>query len=302
MVAMIVTCSTATVNGQTPLQFRGIPTPTQGNQFSSPASLAPYYYDLTDDFNRDSTLVDTKVDGYQIGYVPPFQFDPNTGEPVPDGPLAGLAEQLNGQWMGSRDYVTSSVDDGFVSRSTGIGPAVTCLPWRVHATLGKQYLVEMTAEVALGETVRLGYFGDVNEFGTAQGLDGQLGQLILGLTRVDEDTVTWEVAWDDNGQRVTATGAPLTSAVDEQIRFQLAWDDIRSGNDTLSAWVETGQGNINVLAQNMNTEIDVFGAGFELSGTGSRVFDFVTAVPEPTGLLTTLCGLIWFAGIRRRFQ
>jgi hypothetical protein len=204
--------------------------------------------------------------------------------------------------MGSNDYVTTSIDGGSVSRASGEGRAVTCLPWRVTPTLGDSYMLEMTAVVADGETVSLGYFGDVSEFGTAEGLAGGLGQLVLGITRSGE-TLEWEVSWQDHGVRSTTTGAAIADvAVDEEVRLQLGWEDLfASGNDLFDAWLDTSAGTTHLAAGNMTDEIDVFGAGFELfGGTGSRITGFAAAVPEPGSLLMSVLGMFWLAGLRRQ--
>jgi hypothetical protein len=272
--------------------FRGIPLPFKGNELTTPTSYVPMYTDFSDNFARDGALNDSVVDGFRTGYVPPFEFDP-AGNPVPDGLLTGVAAHLAGRWMpqSGSDYVTSNLKGGSVRRVTDGGPAVACLPWRVYPELGRGYLLEMSAIVAEGETVSMAYFGDVQAYGTSQGLDNELGQLVLGIARGTQaagtqDQLTWNIAWDDNGSRRELSGPSIASLNGEEIRMQLRWDDIRnSGNDLFDAWLETGSGNQQLLSGSMSTEIDVFGAGFELNGTGSMITGFLTAVPEPSSAL-----------------
>jgi MYXO-CTERM domain-containing protein len=301
LIAIISAALNATARGQE--FFRGIPLPFNNNEL--PNVFQPMYVDFSDDFGRDGSLNDTVVDGFRTGYVPPFELDP-TGNPVPDGPLTGIAALLAGRWMPATgdDFVTSSLNGGSVGRVTDDGPAVACLPWRVYPSLGQGYLIEMSAMVAAGETVSMAYFGDVSEFGTAQGLANELGQLVLGITRgtgSQTDQVTWTIAWDDDGNRREFSGQAVASADGEELRMQLHWDDIRdSGNDLFDAWLETGSGNQQLLQGTMGTEIDVFGAGFEISGTGSRITSLLTAVPEPSSMLLGLFGLLLLGRKRRR--
>lgn len=303
LVAIIAASLSANAMGQT---FRGIPIPTNGNSISSPTSYAPMYSDFTDSFARDGLLGNTVVDGFRTGYVPPYEFDAK-GNSVPDGPLTGETARLAGRWMpiDGSEYVTSSLNGGFVQRASDEGRAVACLPWRVYPELGQGYLLEMSAVVAEGETVSLAYFGDVNAFGADNGLDGQLGQLVLGISRGleaegTEDQLSWSIAWDDNGSRQEFSGTSIASMLGEEVRMQLRWDDLRnSGNDLFDAWIETSNGNQRLLEGQMGTEIDVFGAGFEISGTDSRITGFVSAVPEPSSILTGLFGLL-LLGMRFR--
>ena len=126
----------------------------------------------------------------------PQEIDPATGQRVADGPLPGGLADLHGRWMASDDsYVTTTLNGGSVQRNTADGRAVACLPWRVWSGLGDSYYLEMSAIVATGETVSLGYFGDP-VFGSALGLDGRLGQLVLNVSR---GTVQCESGHDQRG-------------------------------------------------------------------------------------------------------
>ena len=250
------------------------------------------YTDFSDNFARDGALNDSVVDGFRTGYVPPFEFDP-AGNPVPDGLLTGVARNLPVAGCLKVAAITSHRASMAArsDESPTAGPAVACLPWRVYPELGEVYLLEMSAIVAEGETVSMAYFGDVQAYGTSQGLANELGQLVLGIARGTQaagtqDQLTWNIAWDDNGSRREFSGTSIASLNGEEIRMQLRWDDIRnSGNDLFDAWLETGSGNQQLLSGSMSTEIDVFGAGFELNGTGSMITGFLTAVPEPSSAL-----------------
>lgn len=283
-------------------RFRGIPLDQGTNRLDSGAfdrTDMPYWIDIRDSFHRDGLLGLSEADGEQVGFVPPV-----VDEPVPDGPLTGDAAAAHGRWMPEQgDYVTSIADGGSVRRSTNIGPAVACLPWHVIAGLGDRYLIEMDAVVAVGESVTLGYFGDITQTGSAQGLNGDLGALILEIERphTSPDEVIWTVEWDLNGnrQRLSSTTA---AAIDDEMRLQLAWEDLAaSGNDLFDAWLETSSGNRRLAQGNMATEIDVFGAGFEIEGLGSYVTSFAAAVPEPaTGSLLCIGLLGWMRPKRQQ--
>ena len=263
-------------------EFRGIPL-REGTEFLSPAfdRGSSYWTDMSDSFNRNGRLGLSDVDGDQVGFVPPV-----TDLPVPSGPLTGDLADEHGRWMPPHgDYVTSTEHGGSVRRANGSGIAVACLPWHVISGLGDRYMIEMDAVVAVGESVTIGYFGDITQTGSAQGLNGDLGQLILEVERsaAAPDEVTWTIEWDLNGNRQQVVST-LDAPVDEEMRLQLAWDDLkRSGNDLFDAWIATSDGNNRRLAQGtMGTAIDVFGVGFEIEGTGSYITGFAAAVPEPT--------------------
>ena len=286
--------------------FRGIPLDQGGNVFQSPVfgrpNGLPYFYDLTDDFARDGNLGDSNVDGFEIGFIPPFAG-------VPWGPLTGAAADQHGRWMPTHDndYITHSDDGGYVTRLTGAGAAATCLPWEVEPGLGDRYLIEMSAVIAEGETVRLGFFADVDDpaVSPAEGLAGNLGELVLGITRgsgAEADELSWVVQWNDGEDRRTTTSSTtISSTVGEEVRLQLAWDDLNnSGNDLFDAWIETASGNQNIVQSGMSTEIGVFGVGFEITGMGSRITGFGAAVPEPASGVLSLCLIGGVLFLRRR--
>ena len=145
--------------------FRGIPleqTNSLGasNRFSSPVlGGREFYADVVDLFGREGELVGSRADMRVLGLVSPLNG-------VPKGPLTGDAADRAGRWIGNADYVVSN---GQVRRATGEGIAITHLPWRVTERLGDDYLLEMSAVVAAGETALLGYLGDVNIVGTGSG-------------------------------------------------------------------------------------------------------------------------------------
>ncbi len=280
--------------------FRGIPQEQPNaagvsNRFSSPLLGGRDFYadveDLFSESGRGDRLLGTRADTRIVGLVAPF-------DGVPNGPLTGNAAEAAGQWLGDSDYVIS---DGRVQRSTGEGIAVTRLPWRVTERLGDDYLLEMSAVVAAGETARLGYYGDLDSLGTA----GEFGELVMGIERIDATQLRWSVAWNmDDGSRqefssflTTPDGSPS-----EEIKLQLGWTDMFGrNNDLFDAWLETSAGNTQLLSGNMATEIDVHSAGFELTGLESYVTGFRTAVPEPGTVCLAIIGLIGTLALRRRY-
>lgn len=278
--------------------FRGVLTDVVSDEGTSNRYFAPvfqrhspWYIDVQDSFGREGLLLDGVADTWRNGFVPPFAN-------VPRGPLTGSAAELAGRWMGHTLFETRN---GKVGRVESDKVAVACIPWRVTQDLGDDYLLSMTAFVAQGETVRLGYFGDVATFGTAEGLSGQLGQLVLDVSRGegdDAEQIVWSVAWDMNGNRQTFTST-TTAPVDEELTMQLGWlDDNKTNNDLFDAWIVTSEGPDHLLAGNMFTAIEVFGAGFQMSGEGSYIRELIAAVPEPnTGVMLTLGSLLAF---RRR--
>ena len=283
-------------------EFRGIPL-NEGTRLDSDAFNrvnTPYWIDISDDFNRDGLLGLSEADGDQVGFIPPTGFDD-----APDGPLTGDAADAHGRWMPEQgDYITSSANGGRVQRSTNNGHEVACLPWHVIAGLGDRYMIEMDAVVAAGESVTLGYFGDITQTGSALGLNGELGQLILEIEReiANPEEITWTVEWDFNGNRQRVVSS-TTAAVDDELRLQLAWEDLEgSGNDLFDAWLETSSGNQRLAMGNMGVEIDVFGAGFEIEGLNSYVTGFAAAVPEPSTSTTTVASLlsVGLLGLLRR--
>ena len=303
-VAAIVVAGMAA--GASAWEFRGIELDQGGNALIAPTlergsiQNKPYYVDVSDSFSRDGNLANSQSDGWQVGFVPP-------AENLPSGPLSAGYDALHGQWMSSHanEYMTSTTNGGRVQRATGDGVSVTCLPWVVEEGLGDFYHIEMTANVAEGESVQLGYFGDINEFGAAQGLAGELGQLVLGIERgsgTESEELTWTVSWDMEGNRQQFSATYSDNVpVGEEIKLQLGWlDDNANGNDLFDAWLETSNGNTRLAEGNMATDIDVFGIGFEFSGTGSYGTGFAAAVPEPAtgGLL--MFGMIGLVGATRR--
>lgn len=297
---------TSLANDATATDFRGLPLDQGGNELFNPTldrildTGTPYWLDLTDNFNRDGALPGSEVDGWQVGFVPPA-FG------VPDGELSGTAADDHGRWMSGQEdeYVTTTEGGGRVQRLTGDGVSVTCLPWVVEEGLGDYYTIEMMAHVAAGESVQLAYFGDVNQFGAAQGLANELGQLVLGIERgtgASEEQLTWTIAWDIEGNRQEFSATlPRNVAVGDEVRLQLGWLD-EGQNDLFDAWLETPDGTTTRLGQgNMLTSIEVRGVGFEFSGLGSYASSFAAAVPEPSTVGLLLSGLLLMAGaIRRR--
>ena len=282
--------------------FRGIPleqTDASGltNRFSSPAlGGREFYIDVADLFSqagRAGELLGSRADARVLGLVAPF-------EGVPHGPLTGGAADTAGRWKGHSDYV---VVNGQVRRATGEGIAISHLPWRVTERLGDDYLLEMSAVVAAGETARFGYLGNVDTVGAELGLDGELGELVMGIERIDGTQLKWSVAWNmDDGSRQEFSSLLNTphDTTDEQIKLQLGWTDIfDSSDDLFDAWLETSAGNTQLLSGNMSTEIDVHSAGFELTGPDTYVTGFRAAVPEPGTCLLSLIGVIGLVTLRR---
>lgn len=287
--------------------FRGILKSQGGNELlNSPSDFAPFYVDISDSFGRDGSLIGSVADGWNIGFVSPHEIDPATGLRVQDGPLQGVLADEHGRWLASdSSYVTTSVGGGSVQRTSAGGRAVASLPWRVWSGLGDSYYMEMSAIVATGETVSVGYLGDP-AFGSALGLDGRYGQLVLTASRgegANADRVTTSVGWDMNGQQVTfATGA-FVSPNGEEIKLGLGWEDVATtGNDLFDAWIVAGGRMQELLSGPMNAAIDVFGVGFELFGTDSRVTGFLAAVPEPTSCGFLLMGLLFVGRLRGRMR
>ncbi len=293
------------------LVFRGLPLYQQSNSLNSRAldRPLPFASDVIDEFKRTGLLRGSEVDGLQIGFVPP-------ADGVPDGPLTGNAADQHGRWMpGSSAGLEAQ--NGTVHRTATSGITAACLPWRVFAGLGDDYLIQMSADVAVGEQVRIGYFGDVHTYGALQGLAGRLGQLVLGIQRgsdTDSDPtfnshdLRWTVAWDVNGTRLSLRG-DATAPVGEELKLQLGWkDETSDGDDTFDAWLGTSAGEHRLAAGNLGTNlssaIEVFGVGFEMLGsvTGTNdswIGNFIGAVPEPNSasLILVAAGAL---GLRRR--
>lgn len=299
---------------QAELMFRGLPLFQQDNALISRALDRPIAFasDVVDEFNRAGQIRDSEVDGLQIGFVPPV-------EGVPDGPLTGSALDAHGRWM-SGASAGLELQNGSVRRTVSNGISTACLPWRVMAGLGDDYLIEMTANVAAGEQVRLGYFGNIQTFGALQGLAGRLGQLVLGIERgsdtdndptFNSENLKWTVSWDVNGTRLSLRGE-ASAPVGEDLRIQLGWkDDNRTGDDTFDAWLGTSSSNRRLAAGNLGTNltnaIEVFGIGFEMLGTvaginESWIGNFVGAVPEPNSAGLMIAAATLLLSRRKRGQ
>ncbi len=297
VVAMLLMAS----SGQADTTFRGI-VRDQGNNllFSNVLNRfsdtgRPYYIDINDDFARGGDLNGSEVDGLQLGFVPPFSG-------VPDGPLTGVAADEHGRWQTLNGGLTTHAENGgWVDSNGGLGPAVAALPWRVDPGLGDYYLIEMSAKVAAGESISLGYLGDFNTLTAAEGLAGQLGQLVLGVERgtgANQDQVTWTASWVD-GDIKRSFSNTVSVAAEEEINLQLGWLD-QGSDDLFDAWLGTSTTNTRLIGGSMNTAIDVYAVGFELFGTESMVGGFTSAVPEPAGQWMGLCGLAAAILARRR--
>ncbi len=294
-------------DAQAELMFRGLPLYQQGNELVSPAlgRALPFAVDMHDDFNRTGLLQQTDVDGLQIGFVPPYQG-------VPDGPLTGSAATSHGRWATptGNGYSTAS---GAARRLPGTSPAVASMPWRTFLGLGDDYLVQMTATVAEGEEVRIAYLGDIQTQGIGQGLDSELGQLVLSIQRgtgAQGEELTWTVAWDVGGNRQVRAGS-AAAPVGEELNLQLGWQDMRRapGGDRFDALLGTSAGNVRLATGTMNTDlqpsVEVFGVGFESvgitsDGSGSLINSFTAAVPEPAQAGSWVAGLILSVGTRFR--
>jgi hypothetical protein len=269
-----------------PQTFRGIPMDQGFNQHSSPVFGGEWFVDLKDTFSddsRDLQLRNSRVDDILIGFVPPTY-------PIP-------AAEAFGHWMGSQDYVVDTTN-GKVKRLGSQTGEVVCNPWRVTPELGDYYLIELTAAVAEGESVRLGYFGNVATYGTELGLlHSGLGQLVLDVTRgegVDANTITWTVnsAMLDN---------PISNVLNitspGELRLQLGWNE---DDNLFDAWLESAEGNSQLSAGALNGALDVFGVGMELTGSVSHVSNFVAAVPEPNSILLVAIGGLVLINTARR--
>ena len=271
------------LNGQE--TFRGIELDQTFNRHFSQAFGDNWFIDLTDTFSNTSRplqLAGSQVDAINIGFVPPAE--------------GSSAPADFGRWMGSTDYVVDSSGSGSVSRQTANGVGVTCIPWRVTPELGDFYLIEMNSFVAEGESVRLGYFGDVTVLGNSEGLAGDLGQLVLDVTRgagTDADAYTWTI---DSPQLANPISDVFNFTGDD-LRLQLGWNE---NEDKFDAWIESADGDLHLAYGTLDGAIDVVGVGLELTGTGSRVNNFIAAVPEPAGASLVVLGLLAIVGYARR--
>lgn len=249
----------------------------------------------------------TYADGTRIGFIMPVDIRDANGNflkgALPSHLLVGDGDPntpQHGEWMGHEGY---SVVDGRVELADVNQPGVACLPWRTPEGLGDFYMLDATANVADGETVSIGYFGDVATVGAATTLADDLGLLVLNLTRT-EKTINWEVKWEgDIASSLTGT-VPGEFTENEDVNLQLGWLDRRAIGlaDLFEAHVNDNQlvlGDMGT-AVGFNGNIDVFGVGFELSGEGSSFDSFAAAVPEPTTGLMGLMGFLAILGLRRR--
>lgn len=280
--------------------FRGIPL-EQTNAFGSNRVESPvltraendFYVDIEDSFSRSGVLAGSLADIRISQLVAPF-------DGVPYGWLSGSASRAVGRWGGSTDYV---VADGKLQRSSGAGIGITHLPWRVTERLGDDYLLEMTAVVAEGETAHIGYLGDPS-LGTERSLESELGELTMSVTRLDGTNLEWAVSWNmENGsrQRFSSFLTTPSDTTGEEIRLQLGWEDVlATNNDLFDAWLETSSGNTQLLAGNMATSIDVHALGLELTGPESYVVGYRASVPEPSSLGLAFIGLVGLLGLKRR--
>lgn len=245
----------------------------------------PFFIDVQDRFDRVGILNGSDVDSHDHGFVPP-----RAG--VPAGQLNAALSQEAGRWTGS-DHL--SIAGGSVS-NIGDGVAVASVNWLVEPTLGDDYLVEADAKIAIGETVQIGYLG------SADLENARIGQLALGIKRLDDFTLQWNVSWDDEGQQQVFSSRLVTSTntTEETLRLQLGWQDLRNGNDLFDAWLGTPDGNTRLAQGNMLAALDVTDVGFLLDGNGSAIDSFTAAVPEPATGINMLAGMLVLAGLVRR--
>ncbi|MFC1759520.1 hypothetical protein ACFL2H_12265 [Planctomycetota bacterium] len=285
LILMVIGVTGGRINGQE--TFRGIQLDQTYNRHFSHAFGDHWFIDLADTFSdaaRPEQLADSYVDGISIGFVPPTSGDPHVSE--------------FGRWMGSTDYVVDTSNSGTVGRQTGDGVGVTCIPWRVTPELGDFYLIEMTSVVAEGESVRLGYFGDVNVLGSSEGLVGDLGQLVLDVTR-GEGAAADSYAWTIDSPKLASPISDTFDFTGEDLRLQLGWNE---NEDKFDAWIESNDGDLHLAYGSLDGAIDVVGVGLELTGTGSRVQNFITAVPEPAGMPLFILGLLAIVAANRRMK
>lgn len=294
--------------------FRGIPKADSADLHSeSFEALRPYHgnifhTDVRDDFNnRTGILAGSDIDGTyaagtRMGFVPPVDTRDANGRSA-QGPLSAALQAQQGQWMAG-GHGSYEVNNGRVTRTSASEKGVNCLPWRVTPDLGNFYILDASADVADGETVSLGYFGDIAVTGTADGLAGDLGLLVLNMSR-EGTNINWEVKWEgDIPGSLSGTAGQV--ALGQDVNLQLGWMDARrvGGPDLFEAWMDDTQlvaGNMgSVPSIGLDGNIDVFGIGFEMSGTSSSIDSFAAAVPEPTSGLMGLMGFIALLGLRPR--
>ena len=248
-----------------------------------------WHIDLEDKFNAYPTrsfgdytaarsvgdpLAGSFVDTHRIGFVPPTENDPQTGQVWNQGALPGHSD--HGHWgatgFGATDYVLSADHGGSVHRATGTGVGIVCNDWRVSEGLGDDYLYEVTAVVGAGADnhLTMGYMHDENIF--------------------------WEVQWDINGARpgtrtkllADASGNAVQVGLEEELRLILGWNDVP---DTWDAWLEVAGQMFQLDGGDLGAPISVFGVAFQTGGTGTYVTGHLAAVPEPTSGLLMLAGL-----------
>lgn len=273
--------------------FRGIPVDQGNNTLASEGILGrtqDFYIDVLDNFSIDGPLAGSDADTLQIGFVPPVAG-------VPNGTLQGADAAAHGRWISGNDYIISN---GSVVRSTGVGQSIAHMPWRTFSGLGDDYKLEATANVAAGESITIGYFGEGDG---SQGLNSDFGQLVFGVTRgtgADINTLDWNVAWEDNGLRQTVSGTTAV-ALNEEINLQLGWLDTGAASDDLfDAVIGTSLGNQRLIQDSLGNAIDVHSVGFEIAGTNSSFGSFTAAVPEPNGGMLAIFGLIGMVATARR--
>ena len=280
--------------------FRGIPR-EQVNAFGSNRIDSPvltredndFYVDIEDSFSRTGILSGSLADRRISQLVAPF-------DGVPLGWLDGAALNAVGRWEGSTDYL---VTNGRLQRSSGAGVGITHMPWRVTERLGDDYLLEMTAVIAEGETARIGYLGDPN-VDLGRSLESDLGELAMSVTRLSGTDFEWAVSWnmdDGSRQRFASFLTTPSDTTGEEINLQLGWEDVLgTNNDLFDAWLETSSGNTQLLAGNMATSIEVHAVGLELTGQDSYVVGYRASVPEPSSLGLVFVGMAGLFSLCRR--
>lgn len=259
-----------------------------------------YHVDVFDDFDRTGDLFESIADE-AIGFVPPTE-DLKEVAPEYFPSDSGL-----GVWMADNGQTTHG---GHVAGGSG-NP--NCISWRVTPDLGNFYLLEMTANVAVGETVKLAYFGETTTENLSAGLDGGLGQLVMSITRPNATAIDWALGWEQGTGRASTVGSLSSTAadLDDEIRLQLGWMDNASDGlgDLFDPWLETSAlGNIALLgtqeqratASHMLSTIDVYGFGFQIDGSASQINSITAAIPEPNSALPVAMGLLAVVPIVRR--
>ncbi|MCA9212965.1 MAG: hypothetical protein KDB27_07870 [Planctomycetales bacterium] len=264
--------------------FNGIELDQTFNRHDSPAFGTHWFIDLEDNFSEPTRAADLSgslVDTISMGFVLPAGDDLTNA----------------GRWMPSTDYFVDSSNGGSISRQAATSIEVTCIPWRITPELGDLYLIEMTSAIAEGELIRLGYFGNVNELGTDQGLTGDLAQLVLEVRRGEGATAN-EYSWTiDSPMLSSAVSDSFTLTPESDLRLQLGWNENTAEFD---AWIESVEGENHLATGDLEGDLDVFGIGLELTGTGSTVSNFIAAVPEPANISIVITALISIAVFRRK--